>query len=621
MSSHPATRRPRPRTIRSGAFFFLPAALACPAGALGAQDFPPPAPDTVPVDTVEAADTLPPPPALPALDPVGPTGWEAGVWEWSRRDLLMLADLSVLDLLERLPGVTPVRAGIVAQPEAAAIFGTAIAGIRYIVDGFELDPLTTPTFDPSRLPLLALARLRVERRVTGAVVRMETLSPTDARPHSAVEAATGDIGVNLFRGVFLAPGVLGGPLALGFERLAGEAAGGANHTTGWLKWTFVRDSAGVQLEYRQTETDRTGVGPPFLGERRDWALRARGRILGVTAEGYAGATTVEDRQGTLVLREGTPQGGLRLHRSFAGPLPAGARAALRFRDHPRLPAAEAAVELWTTPVPWLGAGLDVVRGLWSGGQGTGHTTVRGRLGPLLGFSAFGETSVGRTPAARLIAPEDSLVLAPVREGQRIGGSFDRGGLHLGVAAVRVEAETVAGFGLAFDPAAPRFAGGVATGFEAIALLPTGWAPLRLEGWYVGMERPEGWLYLPDRSWRAGLVYHHLPLPSGNLEILARAEHVFRGRMTTPCTAALLCDDDDPEDGRVSVGAYGATNLELSIRVVTVRAFIRWENILHRRFQQDLPFGYPARPLEPGGQDFLALPGQHIVYGVKWEFWN
>jgi hypothetical protein len=56
-----------------------------------------------------------------------------------------------------------------------------------------------------------------------------------------------------------------------------------------------------------------------------------------------------------------------------------------------------------------------------------------------------------------------------------------------------------------------------------------------------------------------------------------------------------------------VAAYRATNLEVSIRVLTVRAFIRWDNLLNRPFQQDVP-GF-------------NLPGQHVLYGVKWEFWN
>ncbi|HUE77248.1 MAG TPA: hypothetical protein VMM83_04840 [Longimicrobiales bacterium] len=582
---------------------------------------PPVARDTLEADTLDA-DTLPPPPALPALDAVGPTGWEVGVWEWDRRDLLMLPDLSLLDLLERVPGVTPVRAAIIGQAEAPAIFGATAGAVRYVVDGFALDPLSAPTVDPSRFPLLALARVRVERRINGAVVRIETLSPSESRPHSIVEAATGDVGINLFRGTFLAPRVLGGPLALGFERLASGAGGGSNHTTGWLTWTFVRDSAGVQVSYRQGEMDRTGIGDGFLGKRRDWAVRARARRWGTSGEAYVGATTVEDDDGTIVVREGTPQLGVRLQRAFTAPVPVEARAAVRLRDHPRLPSTEGEVELRVAPFSWLEAGADAVRGWWPHGGPTGHASVHARLGTLVGFSVFGEAEVGGTPAARIMAPLDSVVVAPARAGERLGVSFDAWGLHLGAAALRIRADTVTGFGLTFDPTAPQFPGGEATGLEALASIPTGFEPLRLEAWYVGLDAPESWLYTPDHHWKAALVYHHLPLPSGNLEIYARAGHTFRGRMTTPCGSPLDCTEgvDEPggADGRVSVGAYRATNLELTIRVVTVRAFVRWENVFHRLFQQDLPFGYPAAPGDPSR---ISFPGQHIVYGVKWEFWN
>ena len=540
------------------------------------------------------------------------------MWTGERPDLLMLPDITISELLERIPGLVPVRGGVAGQPEGVAVFGTAAAGIRYFLDGFPLDPLSTASYDPSRIPLLALSRIRVERRMTGADVHLETLSPTDPRPHSIVEAATGDLGINLFRGMFLAPSVLGGPLAAGFERLATEAAGSSNLTAGWLKWTFVRDSAGIQLEYRQTDLDRTGIGTGLSSERRDWVLRARGRLLGLTVDGYAGASTLEDDDGSLVVQEGTPQAGIRIHERDPLGLPLGTAAWARFRDHPRLPRTETGFELWTALGSWGWIGSEFEWGLWAEGEPTRRQTARLKVGPLLGLSAFAEATGGDGAATRVLAPVDSVVLAPTRDGLRFGLSFDRWGAHLGAAVIRAEADTAAGFGVGFDPTPAAWGGGEATGFEAALRLPTGWEPLRLEGWYVGLDAPESWLYTPEHHWRAALVYHDSPLPSGNLEIYARVEHLFRGRMTTPCSAVLNCleptgETVPPPDGLTAVGSYRATNLELTIRVVTVRAFVRWENAFNRRFQQDLPMGT--------GASLLALPGQHILYGVKWEFWN
>ncbi|MFW5951054.1 MAG: TonB-dependent receptor [Gemmatimonadota bacterium] len=645
MSRRVSRHRPRPRSLRSGAFFVLALAAGAPLDVRAQDTIPPPREerrDTFPRDTVPADTLGPPPPALIPLGPVGPAGWRRGVWEWDRDALRRLPDLSVLQLLERVPGVVPVRADIANQPEGGAVFGTAGNAIRYIVDGFELDPLGTPTFDPSRFPLLALERVRIERRVSGATVWIETLSPEDRQPRSIIEAGTGDYDVNLFRGMFLAPGVFGGPLALGFERLASDGLlGGSNHLATWLKWTWVRDSAGVQIEYRRSDMDRGGVGTGLDGVRTDWAVRARHRLGPVTGEAYAGAAGVEDERGALVLREGTPHTGVRLRTALVAPVPLEARAAFRLRDQGHLPTQEAEAELYASPLPYLALEGQVVRKWWDEGTATARWRGRARVGPFGGVWLFGEVSGGTRAAQEVpsirFSPLDSLLLtshdrcptlpavcrlaghwSPVEQGGpalRAGVDFHRGGFQLGVAAIRTSAETVPGFGLAFEPPGLGTVGGEATGFEAVARVPTGWDPLNLEAWYVGMDAPSEWLYLPEHHWRAGLVYHHLPLRSGNLEIFARAEHVFRGAMTTGVPPAVP-DPGDPGQGTIldaappaltRVGSYRATNLELSIRVVTVRAFLRWQNIMHRQLQRDLP-GF-------------RLPGQHVLYGVKWEFLN
>lgn len=617
--------RPRPRSLRSGAFF-IPLALALALvldaaargpTALAAQDpdtvrlgpdrpdtLPrPPVQDTIRQDTV-VRDTVILPPRLPVLDAPAPSAWAGGVWEWHRQDLLRLPDLTLLQLLERVPGLGPVRPGLVGQAESATVFGHAAAAIEYVVDGFELDPLVAPTFDPSRLPLLALRRVRIERRVTGATVRVETLSPVHAEAQSVIEAGTGDLGTNLFRGIFMAPYVLGGPLALGFERLASESVpnGGSNHTVGWLKYTFVRDSAGLQLEYRQSGLDRDGVGPPFDGERRDWALRARTRLGPFVAEAYGGATTVEDEAGDLVVREASTQGGVRLATRFGSNVPLDVLASARFRSHPRMPGQELELQAWFHPTPWLGLGADVVQAWWDGAT-SGRWSGEARIGPLAGLTAF--AGLDRAGAllgdgwadVRVVAPAGSSGFELARDGSRFGAEWIWRGLRLGGAAVRTTVDSTAAFGLAFDPDARRIAAGEATGYELVARVPTGLDPLWLEGWFVGMDAPPDWLYLPEHQWEAALVYHHLPLPSGNLELYLRAEQRYRSGMAVPGDTVPVA----------IVAPSRTTNLELSIRVVTVRAFVRWENLLNRFGQQDLP-GFP-------------FPRQNILYGVKWEFRN
>lgn len=628
MKARVRSLRPRPRSLRSGAFFVLTAcaALLAPVGAtadrgsiraavaiLAAQDTVPLAPqppDTLTQDTVPGDTLGPPPPILPALDPLGPASWARGVWEWDRLALRRLPDLSLVHLLERLPGVVPVRADVVNQAESAAILGATAGGIRYVLDGFELDPLVAPTFDPSRIPLLALERVRVERGVTGATVHLETLSPDHPQPRSIVEAGTGDFGVNLFRGMFLGPSVLGGPLGLGFERLAsgGAIPGSSNHVAGWIKWSWVRDASGIQIEFRQSTMDRSGVAAGLDGTRRDWVVRARTARGPLTGEVYAGASAVEEERGEALVREGTPQGGLRLRGAWDAPVPLEARTAFRLRDHPRLPSGELELGVRAFPLPLLAVEAEAVQGWWDEGPATGRWLARAQAGPVVGMSAFGEVFrgsplLGDGPTLRVPSPHDAS-LQVTRDGLRAGAELRYRDVSLAAAAIRTTADTVPAFGLPTEGTLPRPAGGEATGLELIVHLPTGWDPLTVQGWYVGMNRPAGWLYLPEHHWRAGLVYHHFPLPSGNLELFARAEHRFRGRMTVPATAE---PEPGPLPGLTEVGSMRTTNLELSIRVLTVRAFFRWDNMLNRRPQQDLPA--------------FTHPGQHVLYGVKWEFLN
>lgn len=93
----------------------------------------------------------------------------------------------------------------------------------------------------------------------------------------------------------------------------------------------------------------------------------------------------------------------------------------------------------------------------------------------------------------------------------------------------------------------------------------------------------------------------LPHPTGNLEIFGRAEAHMRGSVLAFDPTAL-----DGAGAYARVPAYTTADAYLQIRVIDVRAFIRWEDIL--------------------GNDLEELPGRivrgpRIFYGVKWDLWN
>ncbi|MFW6201899.1 MAG: hypothetical protein ACOC8B_04930, partial [Gemmatimonadota bacterium] len=185
-----------------------------------------------------------------------------------------------------------------------------------------------------------------------------------------------------------------------------------------------------------------------------------------------------------------------------------------------------------------------------------------------------------------------------REALRAGLRFDRGRFGLGVAGVALDVDSVRTLGLPYEGTARWLPGGGVRGIEADLRLPLFWDPLALEASYTGWLRGEAWPYLPERAVRAALAFHDLPLESGNLEIIARLEGHHRGPVLMPEPAG---------DGMVRVPQRTLFDFYLQIRVLTVRAFARWENFFHRTDVLDAP----GRP----------FPGQRFIYGVKWEFWN
>jgi hypothetical protein len=117
-----------------------------------------------------------------------------------------------------------------------------------------------------------------------------------------------------------------------------------------------------------------------------------------------------------------------------------------------------------------------------------------------------------------------------------------------------------------------------------------------------------WRYLPSQSYQASLSFHDTFYPTGNLEVWFDLGVRGRDPMAVPFME------------EVAVGEEGATRMvptmvpfyqswfvRLQLRIVTVRAFIMWENFTIRQRNQD----FPNR----------ILPFTRSFYGVRWTLWN
>jgi len=573
----------------------------------------------IPLDTVQAADTVPPP-RFSDLAAAPPPGVARSLFHWDREAFLREGLFTLGELLEQVPGMIVLRGGAFLQPEVATAFGQTRGAIEVVLDGFVLDPLTTSTLDLGSLELAPLSEVRVERRLDVTRIHLTTAEPLHASPYTRIEAATAEPSGSLLRGNFAAPHVLFGPLALSVDRLEGEGRDRlepASILGVWGKWAWHPDSnRAVQVELRQSRLERTR-GVPWTGEqaRRDLVVRARNRFFdGFSAELFVGRTTVEqplpdslENDSLQALQRPSWQFGAR---AFLRRGPGWLDAELRFRDSWALPERQADLSGGLELGGLLHLAGNLTSTAWKTGEGGLAYNARAEVGPFAGMSAFAEIAGGERGAPLWAdSAGRSTIEAPLlesRSGTRAGLALGRWGIEATGAVVRIEADSAAPFGLPFDQVFGRTRATPAQGFEAFGRIPLRPRGLSFTGNFTYWDKLGGLLYLPARSWRLALELHTLPLASQNLEILARVEHQRRGAMLERNIESL-----DPEDPQNPPSAYtempsrDLVNAYLQIRIVDVRAFVGVYDWLNAE-REDFP-GRIARP--------------RVFYGVKWQLFN
>lgn len=596
--------------------FFLLLLFSSTTQAAGQQR---PRPDSVALDSLRrarqdtaqvVADSLRPPAIIVKHARGSQVNLADAVWEWSSDDLLREGAITLTDLLQRIPGVTPFRSGLFLQPEMAGPFGQTRGRIEILLDGYLLDPLTESSYDFARIELAQLRRVRVERRLDVTRIELSSLEATDGRPQSRIEAGVGEPNVNLFRGLLLAPRFLLGPMGLAIERVDTDGYRGrepADDFAGWFKWAWIRGTGGIQFELRQVSLAR-GPDSPWPGEskRRDVIVRARAPLAaGLVGELFAGQSTFSNDTITVL------PDSLLVHTPEADGLQWGARASFdsptlwtdvsaRFRTQQALPTSQIDGQAGLRLSGYGAATASLSYENWRNGGSALSYDLRAQAGPLQGLTAFAEVAGGKRAGPSAYFTDSSAVDLTQRRGLRIGLALERWGITASGAFLRLDTDSTQSFGLPFDSTDTLFSGGNPSGWEFAGSVPLYFRSLTLQGHFTAYPNGQLPIYLPDRLWLIALQFHSSPLKSGNLELLGRIETRHRGQVIAPALATR------PGWDLEVLPSYDVIDAYVQIRVIDVRLFLRVENL--------------------SNQVMVELPGRLIqtpryMYGVKWNFWN
>jgi hypothetical protein len=134
-----------------------------------------------------------------------PLTYEIGPqYEWNRAQLFATGTLTLVDLLDRIPGITTFRSGWLATPQTATFNGD-FRRVRVFYDGIEIDNLDNGTggvLDLSTVQIWTLEHLSIERSASELRLYMRSWRVDNTDPYTRVDIATGNESTNLYRGFY-----------------------------------------------------------------------------------------------------------------------------------------------------------------------------------------------------------------------------------------------------------------------------------------------------------------------------------------------------------------------------------------------------------------------------------
>ena len=556
-------------------------------------------------------------------------GYAQAVWEWDRDALLSTRAITLAELVSLAPGINLLRGGDYGSPNTVVAFGAAGGGVRLFWDGFEMWPMDSGVPDLSRVGLAGLDRVRVERRMGALRIEIFSRQPLDPEPFTQVEVGTGDLRTNLLRGTFANPHTLGGALTVALDRL--DTRGPGLEEVGSVSGVTLRygihkgNRGGLVGEMRRYSPKIDVEGLPAEGTRSDVVLRGRWRFgESLTLDGVYGTSSLSTRadlDGNVEFDESRSQFGLRASLERGG---FWGNAGGRLLGGDGLPDWSAEAVVGRT---WLGRGAVEAGWQQDNWDGEGASVVRAsaRSESFYGLSLFGSYEDGTwgvsdvfgfqafqaltevldtvsTPDPNAAPLEPPTLRLTERTVIRLGGSYEWRGMRVSGAWLSLEVDSLYPLGLPLDRTGVTVAGGERTGYEIAALIPAPWTGLSLEGAYQTWD--EDFPYMPKTTWNAALKYHNVFKETGNLELWADLGVINRDPMVIPLTET---PEGEVEPILTTVPEYKEWYLMIQVRVVSVRIFVRFENLATKRDN----FDYPGR----------IQPATRSMYGIRWIMFN
>jgi hypothetical protein len=559
-------------------------------------------PDSVRTDTIKApvgrfAD--------PVLYEIGPQ------YEWNREQLFATGALSLVDLLDRIPGVTTFRSGWLATPQTALHNGD-FRRVRVFYDGLEIDNLDSRTggvLDLANVPVWSLEHLSIERSAGELRIYIRSWRVDNIDPYTRVDVSTGNEETNLYRGFYGKRFENGGVLQFAGQQygVTSSRFAGSGDALSLLSRVGVAKKGwsvdGFVLRHHPTRNIQRGLArPPVLSldaTYTDAYLRASvGGVDGgpwasltIGSLGFKGTTapdrgvgaaafgdTLERRvsEAQYHLTGGLTVGPLRLEigdrlRALGGSTyndasaradvvsPIGALSAFVEHDGFR-EQTSADVGIRFQPLSFVAFSGSVSRTMPSGGNsGLDANAFRAEgairlFGPWLGVG--------------LISADRTLGLAPL--------TYDT--LFLPTSIGRLSARTAS------------IRGPMRGGFAVDAWIEQ-WSPLSF--------------YIPEYQGRSEISYANnfiRRFPRGDFELRLATIYEYRSHVDFPIQDA----GGGASVGQVRTEVAKTISALLEIRIMRAVISYQQRNILAYQY-----------PIVPG----FEMPRVLAIYGVRWDFWN